>query len=144
MHQEREPLKPKLLIAGLTFIGAIACFTAGMALTAYAFVYLEMNDRLKYEVAYLKGYTKIQRALKEGDTEKASQMADFLIDAHTTTLFEFSYLTSTMLNSDMNEVLCGVISLRKEYPRETAHKTEAGLDNAKKIDQYLSEKNWEC
>ncbi|WP_153020764.1 hypothetical protein [Pseudomonas sp. BMS12] len=118
-------MKQKVILALATALGACICIAIGVGISSYAFFALEFNDRLKYEAAYLKGFTKIQRAIKERDYDKAEKLADSLIDAHTHTLSEFDYLATSYLITDINPVICDVISLREEFP------TKRGVDSEK-------------
>ena len=71
-----------------------------------------MNDRLKYEAAYLKGYIAVQRQLYRGDTKGAQEALDFLIDAHVRTLYDFSYFQYSFVVEDIDKVLYKAVSLR--------------------------------
>ncbi len=80
----------------------------GFAASSYMVVYMEMNDRLKYEATYAKGYYSIVKHLNSGEVEKAKSNADFLIDAHFLTLSDYTYLQSSFLVSDIKDNLCEV------------------------------------
>ncbi|MBU2714398.1 hypothetical protein [Zooshikella harenae] len=123
---------------------AVVFFILGSVISAFSFTYLELNDRLKYEVAYLKGFVAIQKKIKEGDIKGAEVSADFLIDAHARTLYEYDFITSPFFKTDMNEVLCEVVSLRKKYPASRPVSSENYSDWLQEVDEYLSESNWKC
>lgn len=137
-------MKKKILTSFGVLASIFFCVSIGVAISAYTFFYLEMNDRLKYEVAYLNGYVSAQKQLKKGDAAKAEEIMDLLIDAHAHTLYEFDYMSSSMLKTDMEKVLCKIVALRKEYPIKRSDEGDALQKWYKEIDQYLREKNWEC
>lgn len=130
-------LKKKLLIGLGCASVAILLVAAGFYLAFFSMIGLEMNDRLKYEAAYLKGYVAIQKRLYAGDTAGAQQTIDFLIDAHAKTLFEFSYLQSSALSQDIDLVLCRVVQLRVEHPRKATY--VGGAEAAGEIDTWYSD-----
>src|SRR5688572_4454760 len=89
---------------------------------------LELNDRLKYEAAYLRGYVTTQKRLYAGDVAGAQKSLDLLIDAHARTLAEFSYLQSSALVHDVDGVLCEVVKLRSAYPRSATYVEDRSRD----------------
>ena len=135
----------KKFIVGLgIFAWSVGFLVAGIFIAFLAFTGLELNDRLKYEAAYLKGYVKAQSVLKEGDTEKASEIFDFLIDAHVKTLSEFQYLESSELSYDIDAVLCEAVALRKKYPAPRTGEGKELMEWYKEIDDYLIKKSAVC
>lgn len=97
-------------------IWTISILAAGFYGAFYMAYGLEMNDRLKYEVAYLRGYVAVQKKLKEAQFSSAEKDVDFLIDAHSKTLSEFRTTATDGLRAQIDEALCRAIELRKEYP----------------------------
>jgi hypothetical protein len=110
----------------------------------YMFTGLELNDRLKYEAAYLNGYVGVQRQLKKGDHEKAEEIMDLLIDAHVKTLQEFRFLESSSLSHDINFALCRAVDMRKAYPREPKEHSEESTRWYSEIDEFLKSTETKC
>ena len=136
-------MKQKVLLLAASAVGACLCFGAGVVVTSYAVLAMELNDRLKYEAAYLKGFSKIQRAIKSKDYDKAERIGDVMIDAHAYTLQEFNYLASSLLFSDIDEVLCEVTALRREFPVRRVSNDELS-QWYKEVDTYLEGQGREC
>lgn len=134
----------KFVIGVGVFAWSVGLVVAGVFIAFLAFTGVEFNDRLKYEAAYLKGYVKAQSFLKEGNSEKASEILDALIDAHVKTLSEFQYLESSELSYDIDSVLCEAVALRKKYPAPRAGEGKELLDWYKDIDDYLTNKGAQC
>jgi hypothetical protein len=104
----RKFMKPIGLIVFGFFMALIGFFIA-----IYSVGILELNDRLKYEAAYVNGYSKVYFALKEGDPEKAQSIVSFYIDAHLLTLSDFDYLQSSGSWWDVKDRLCKIAEDRK-------------------------------
>ena len=126
------------------FAWSISFLAAGFYLAFYAFTSIELNDRIKYEAAYLKGYAKVQERLQNGEVEKAKEFLDFYIDAHVKTLSDFSFLESSLLVDDINEVLCDVVTLRKEYPRIRNTDSDNLSEWHQSIDNHLRDRGYDC
>lgn len=135
----------KKVVLGISlFIWSAGMIAVGAVISFFAFTALEFNDRLKYEAAYLKGYVKTQKALKENEHDKAELLLDFYIDSHVKTLSDFSYLSSSQTVIDIDEVLCEAIKLREDHKPDRSGESEEVKDWYKEIDQYLESKGWQC
>ncbi|WP_125931923.1 hypothetical protein [Thiosocius teredinicola] len=86
----------------------------GFLATGYIAVYIEANDRMKYEAAYALAYFKVLKQLEEGDTEKAKRMLNWYIDAHFIKLSEYRYLQNSLLIEDIDRYLCPVAQYKLE------------------------------
>ena len=143
-------MRRKFLIGIGVFFGSVLLIAIGFYGAFFAFAGMEMNDRLKYEAAYLKGYVAVQKQLYRGETEKAKQTLDFLIDAHVKTLSEFTFLQSSAAVIDIDQTLCKAVALRKEHPRVvTVGAKRDQIDQQLKdwyesVDQYLNSKGQNC
>ena len=138
-------MKKILKYVGFT-VGVIAIFCAGAASSFYAFTALEFNDRLKYEVVYLRSHVGVLRKIHENDIDGAKMNLDALIDSYASTLFEFRYFENSITSYEIDQALCKAVALRKEYPRhsEDSQKTESIESWYKDIDGYLEEMGHEC
>ncbi len=137
-------MKTKIALGIGLLLWSVVLLAASFYGVFYLVTGLEMNDRLKYEAAYLKGYIDIQNKLKEKDYEGAETQMDFLIDAHVKTLEEFQFLESSMLSYEINQSLCKAVNLRKKYPRIPTGNQEEVTAWYAEIDLYLSIKGIDC
>ena len=85
----------------------------GFFIAIYSVGIHELNDRLKYEAAYVNGYSKVYFALQEGDPKKAKSIVSFYIDAHLLTLSDFDYLKNSGSWWDVKDQLCKIAEDRK-------------------------------
>lgn len=109
-------MRNKLIAGFALLLWTISILSVGFYGAFFLVSGLEMNDRLKYEAAYLRGYVSAQTDLKEGDAAGAERDLDFLIDAHAKTLTEFRYVASSDLKREIDRALCKVVDLRSRYP----------------------------
>ena len=98
---------------GLLFFG-LFMLIVGFYLSFLATLAIETNDRLKYEVAYTKGYYSILKNLEKGDVEIAKKVSNILIEAHMVTLSEFDYLMNSVFWNDTAKELCELANYKLE------------------------------
>ena len=137
-NKKKSHMSKKIAIFTGIVLYSILLLCIGFYASFLAVTAIEGNDRLKYEAAYLKGYVRAQKLLKQNEYARAEGVFDFMIDAHANTLSEFRYLESSIVSDDINSVLCEASELRKEYPREREAKGEELVKFYNNIDEYLT------
>jgi len=118
----------------LVLFGSVMAY-AGFLVASYLTVYIEANDRLKYEAAYANGYFKVLKAIESGEVEKAKKMLSWYVDSHFVTLSEYRYLENSLLKDDIDKYLCNVAKykLDKNIEVKNPELVEQVLELAKEI-----------